>query len=317
MSVESPHFSDGFRRLYCNPEVFATFSTWHPISFRRVLPFQAEDPVADDPRLIAAEEAHLADPNEVTRRGVVEAFRQCGLLLPEDAAILTSVIDYFGPDFFELMGEVYANADMFICALRWHREIILQLETRDARAAPAADAESVYASVGYCLYSLGLFEEAIAWSKSCLGPGHMADTVCRALINYEAQLQGGYLRAVERAAGRTRYTVSAFDPAKACQLTPRLKQAMSAFVPFQEHHVEWISSEEARPEIDPEGYPFQAERDASNLARHRMNLLFATAFRADALITRGLTTEAKWLLLEAAMLEPGADFIQERLKMLP
>ena len=46
-----------------------------------------------------------------------------------------------------------------------------------------------------------------------------------------------------------------------------------------------------------------------------MNLLFATAFYADALIARGHTAEAKRRLLEAAMLEPGADFIQERLKL--
>ena len=99
-------------------------------------------------------------------------------------------------------------------------------------------------AVGYCLYSLGLFAEAVAWSKSCIGPRQMADTASRALIDYEAQLQGGCLRAIERAAGsRTRYTASAFDPAQASQLTPRLKVAMNTFTPFQEIYIDWISSE--------------------------------------------------------------------------
>ena len=81
------------------------------------------------------------------------------------------------------------------------------------------------------------------------------------------------------------------------------------------YDLEWVSSEETRPEIEPESYPFQSEHDAGDLSRHRMNLLFATAFYADALIARGHTAEAKRRLLEAAMLEPGADFIQERLKL--
>ena len=47
-----------------------------------------------------------------------------------------------------------------------------------------------------------------------------------------------------------------------------------------------------------------------------MNLLFATAYYADALITSGHAGQARQLLLEAAMLEPCAEFIQERIKIL-
>lgn len=315
MNTETKRLSEGFQRLYCDAAVFDAFSAWHPVSFRRVLPFQAQDRVVDDPQLLAAETAHLANRTDSTRRGVVEAFRQCGLLSEEDAASLKPVVDYFDADFFELMGEVYANAGMFICALRWYREFIAELETPKPNAAP--DTESVHASVGYALCSLGLFEEAIAWSKSCLGPRQVADTVCRALIDYEAQLLGGGVRGVERAAGRTRYIVSAFDPAQAGSLTPRLKLAMSTVAPFQQSYIEWIGSEAPAPELEPEGYPFQAERDAGNLTRHRMNLLIATCFHADALIAVGHIAEAKRRLIEAAMLEPRAGFIRDRLARLP
>lgn len=317
MNTETPVLSEGFQRLYCDAAVFEAFSVWHPVSFRRVLPFQAQDPVVDDPRLIAAEEAHLASRTDATRRDVVEAYRQCGLLSEEDAASLKPVVDFFDADFFELMGEVYANAGMFICALRWHREFITELETQKPDPNSVPDPESVRASVGYCLYSLGLFEEAVAWSKSCIGPRQLADTVSRALIDYEAQLQGGCIRGVERAAGKTRYFVSAFDPAQASQHTPRLKLAMTTVAPFQENYIEWISSVTPVPEIEPEGYPFQPERDAGDLPRHRMNLLLATAGHADALIAGGHLAEAKLRLLEAAMLEPRADFIQDRIKALP
>jgi hypothetical protein len=48
-----------------------------------------------------------------------------------------------------------------------------------------------------------------------------------------------------------------------------------------------------------------------------MNLLFATASRADALVADGCVAEARRLLLEAVMLEPRADFIRERIAALP
>ena len=278
-----------------------------------MLPFQAADPVVDDPRLLAAEAVHLANPNAANRLAVLEAFGQCGLLSAEDMAHMQSVLDDFGADFFEFMGEVYANAGMFICALRWHREFVAELEAHPPGA--ASDAADVYASVGYCLYALGLYAEAVAWSKSCIGPCQTADTVCRALINYEAQLQGGCVLAVERAGPRTRYTASAMDLAHVSQLTPRLKLAMNAFAPFLETYVAWINSESPMPEIQPEDYPFQVERDATALTRHRMNLIFALCGQADALLARGFAAEAKRLLLEAALLEPQADFVQDRLKL--
>jgi hypothetical protein len=247
MNPETRQLSAGFQQLYCDAAVFEAFSAWHPISFRSVLPFQAQAPVVDDPRLIAAEAAHLASRTDATRRDVVEAFFQCGLLSEQEAASLKPVVDYFDADFFELMGDVYANAGMFICALRWHREFIAELEAQSTDS--AADKESVYASVGYCLYSLGLFAEAVAWSKSCIGPGQMADTVCRTLINYEAQLQGGCVRGIERVGTRVRYTASVFDSAQANQLTSRLMLALETFAPFQKSYLGWISSEEPAPQI--------------------------------------------------------------------
>lgn len=114
MNIETRPLSHGFQRLYCDATVFDPFSTLHPISFSRVLPFQPQDPVVDNARLIAAEEAHLASRNDQTRQDAVEAYCQCGLLPAEDAANLKSVIDDFGADFFELMGMVYANAGMQI-----------------------------------------------------------------------------------------------------------------------------------------------------------------------------------------------------------
>jgi hypothetical protein len=310
-------FSAAFQRLYCNATVFDMFSARHPVSFRNVLPRLTPHSVVDDPQLIAVEAAHLAGRNDATRRDVVIAHGRCGLLPQMDATRLLPVVDYFGADFFELMGDSYANSGAFICALRWYREFIVEIETQKPDSTKVPDPESVYASVGYCLYSLGLFEEAIAWTKSCAGPRLLADKDCRALIESEAQLQGGCLRGIERATNRTRYTVSASDPAQAAQLTPRLTQMLSTLAPFQESYVSWISSEGPMPEIQPEGYPFFPDRDAGNLLRHRMNLLFATAGHADALIAQGQTAGAKQLLSEAALLEPRADFIQDRLKQLP
>jgi tetratricopeptide (TPR) repeat protein len=315
MNSDILHLSEGFQRLYCDASAYDPFSAWHPISFRRVLPFQTDDPVADDEHLIAAEEAHLAERTPDTRRGVVEAYCRCGLLPEAEAANLHAVIDYYGPDFFELMGTVYANAGMFICALRWYREFVRELETASPHS--RSDVESVYASVGYCLYALGLFEEAIAWSKACLGPRQAADAVCQALIEYEAQLAGGRIRGVERSGDRTRYTVSVFEPDQASQTGPRLKVAMKAFAPFQEIYLDWVSHDSPAPAIQPDGYPFKSEVDAGSLPRHKMNLIFATCAQADALVERGYAAEAKRLLFEAAMLEPEAGFVWDRIKALP
>src|SRR5262249_41062527 len=129
MTAGTPLLSDGFRRLYCDASVFGSFSSFHPISFARVLPFQSQDPVVDDPRLIGAEEAHLADQNDLTRREVIEAYVRCDLIQEEEAGHVKSVIDYYDAEFFELMGTVYANEDMYICALRWYREFIHKLES--------------------------------------------------------------------------------------------------------------------------------------------------------------------------------------------
>jgi hypothetical protein len=314
MKSEMPVLSEDFQRLYCDASVFESFSALHPISFTRVLPFQADDPVVDDVRLLAAETAYLANPNNACGLAVVEAFGGCGLLSAADVANLKPVLDGVDSDFFEFMGDAYVSAGIFICALRWYRECIAKLEAQPSVV--ASDGVDVYASVGYCLYSLGLYAEAVAWSKSCIGPAQITDMVCRALINYETQLQGGCVRAIERCGPHARYTISAFDPEQANQLTPRLKQATSVFAPIQETYIDWISSELPGPEIPGEGYPFQAERDSTPLTRHRTNLIFSLCGQADDLTSRGFTAEAKRLLLEAAMLETRADFIQEKIKAL-
>src|SRR5262249_49772902 len=149
---------------------------------------------------------------------------RCGLLPQMEASRLQP--DYFDTDFFELMGDCYADSGAFICALRWYREFIVGIETQRPDLVQVSDRESVYASVGYCLYSLGLFAEAIAWTKSCAGTRLLADTQCRTFIEQEAQLQGGRLLGIERATNRTRYVVSAANPAQADQATPRLVQAL-------------------------------------------------------------------------------------------
>ena len=314
MKNDMPTFSASFQQLYCDAAVFDPFSAFHPISLRRVLPFQAGDPVVDDPRLLDAERTHLAERNDETRRAVVDAYFNCGLLEAAEADNLKSVIDLFGLDFFDLMGLVYANAGMFICALRWYREFVAELETNPRSG---LESESIYASVGYCLYGLGLFAEAIAWSKSCIGPRPTGDAVSQALINYEAELAGGAVRGVECAAGRTRYIVSAFEEASTSQCTPRLKAALKALVPFQETYIAWVKPDAPVPEIEPDGYPFRVERDASSLPRHKMNLIFATCGQADALAGRGYAAEAKRLLYEAALVEPDAGMVWDRIKALP
>jgi tetratricopeptide (TPR) repeat protein len=314
MNSDISRFSDGFQRLYCDPALFDSFSAFHPISFARVLPFQAEDPVVDYPNLIAAEEAHLANRNDRTRQAVVEAYSQCGLLQEVEAANLIAAIDFFGTDFFELMGLAYANAGIFICALRWYREFIAELESNPRSG---LDNESIYASIGYCLYSLGLFDEAIAWTKSCIGPRLITDVVCEALMDYEAQMTGGSLRAIERAGPRTRFTASTTDPAQAIQATHRIKSALKKYAPFQDFYIDWVKHETPLPAVRSEDYPFRLERDASSLPRHKLNLIFATCGQADALIESGYTSEAKRLLLEAATVEPAASFLWDRINALP
>lgn len=307
--------SDEFQRLYCDAAVFERFSVLHPVSFARVLPFQPDDVVVDNPHLSAAEAAHLANPNDATRVAVVEAFGRSSLLAKSEVMDVTSVIDFFDAEFFEFMGEVYANAGMFICALRWYREFIAELESQRLETAP--NNAGIYASVGYCLYSLGLYPEAITWSKSCIGPRQTVDTVSRALIDYEAQSVGGRLQFIERAASRTRYTVlGTVDAAQVNQVVPRLKQALDIFRPIQETYLDWIRSEASVPGIQPEGYPFQAERDSGALVRHRLNLIFALCGQADDLIERGYLAVAKQLLLEANLLEPKAEFIRDKLSAL-
>lgn len=308
--------SDGFQRLYCDATVFEAFSAFNPISFKRVLPFQPEDRVMDEPSLIEAEAAHLATQNDDTRLAVVSAYAACGLLSEEDAANLRPVVDFydgeFAPEFFDLMGLVYANAGMHICALRWYREHIAILEKKNAKS--DADSENVYASVGYSLYSLGMFEEAIAWTKSCIGPRAMAYTAARALLDYEIRKAGGGTFGIERSAGRARYSVWAQDPINTPQIIQQLKEAIEALGSVREVYINWSTN--PPPVQSQEGYPFQLERDSSSYTRHKMNLLFATTGRADALLADGCDAEARRLLCEAALLEPQADFIQERIAAL-
>jgi tetratricopeptide (TPR) repeat protein len=320
MKTETPVFSDDFQRLYCDLSVFETFSTLHPVNFTCILPFQAGDPVADNPVLLAAETAHLAERSQATRLAVVDGFGECGLLSEEDAENMRNVIDYyeseFDAEFFEFMGEIYSNAGMFICALRWYRELIAELEGKHLEL--MSNFEGVYASVGYCLYSLDLYPEAITWSKSCIGPRQTVDTVIRALIDYEAQPFGASLQYVERAANRTRYTVVGnFDDEQVKQVVPKLEQALNWFRPFQESYLDLIRSDAPAPESQPGGYPFGMERDIGPMIRHRMNLIFALCAHADELIERGNQALGKELLLEAALLEPRAEFIQNRINALP
>jgi tetratricopeptide (TPR) repeat protein len=321
-------FSDGFERLYCDTAVFEPFSTLHPISFARVLPFQPDDPVVDDPGLLGAEAAHLAARNDLTRGEVINAYARYGLLSAEDAGHVKSVIDLYDVDFFDLMGLVYANASMYICALRWYRECIRALEApRNGPRPELDDNDDIQASIGYCLYALGLYPEAVAWTKSCAGPQLTADANCEALLDDEAQQAGGRLRGVERVIFRARYTLSASDPAQAGQSAPRLKAALKAYVPGQEIHLDWIAADAPllaslaaaeSPVAEGESLfdPVWIVRDNSALPRHKLNLLFASHAWAGALIEEGAIPQARQLLSEAALLDPSAAFIQSRLKTL-
>jgi len=47
-----------------------------------------------------------------------------------------------------------------------------------------------------------------------------------------------------------------------------------------------------------------------------MNLLFALCGQADELLAEGFVVEARRLLEEAALLEPAAEFVQDKLKAL-
>jgi hypothetical protein len=315
LEAEASSLSGEFSRLYCDPAVFAGFSAFHPISFGRVLPFHSQDLILDDRNLLEAEERHLAEGNTRTRTAVVDALLNCGLLEYAEATHVRTAIDFFDADFFELMGLVYANAGMFKCALRWYRERIQGLETQSPNS--RSDEESVYASAGYCLYALGLFEEAIAWSKSCIGPRQVAEVVCEELIAYEVEPCGGIIRSIERSGPRVRYTISSNDPANDGGSIPRLKTAMKTFAPFQDVYLDWGNHNLATPELPSDGYPFRVEFDAGSLARHKMNLIFASCWQADALIERGFKAEAKRVLCEAALVEPRAEMIAERLQALP
>jgi hypothetical protein len=130
-------------------------------------------------------------------------------------------------------------------------------------------------------------------------------------------MAGGNIRSVERASSRTRYTVSALDPAQAIQATPQLKAAIKEFAPFQDVYIDWVRDDSPAPVPQLDDYPFAIELDASSLPRHKMNLIFATCAWADALIEKGYTAEAKKLLSEALMVEPRAGIVVERLNALP
>ena len=314
MNIETQFLSNDFRRLYCDPALFDPFSSFHPISLRRVLPFPSQELVLDDRFLIHAEEAHLAGKSDDARRRIVDEYLRCALLQETDAINLKASIDFFDTDFFEMMGLVYANAGMFRCALRWYREVIGYLETQQPNS--RSDEESVYASVGYCLYSLGLFEEAISWSKSCIGPRTMADRLCQELMAYELQPVGGVIRTTERSGSRTRYTISAPETSNVSETVSKLKAAMQAIAPFQEVYIDWVSPETPDAEMRSDAYPFKAEFDASSLLRHKLNLIFATCGQADLLISQGYKLEAKRLLSEAVILEPAADMVWEKLNAL-
>jgi hypothetical protein len=127
---------------------------------------------------------------------------------------------------------------------------------------------------------------------------------------------GGAIHSVESVATRTRYTVGAFEEAGVGQIIPRLNAALKAFAPFQEVYIDWVNHDTPAPAVEPDGYPFRVERDGSSLPRHKMNLIFATCGQADALVEKGYIAEAKRLLYEAALLEPGADIVWDRIKAL-
>jgi hypothetical protein len=105
MTTPTLHLSEDFQRLYCDAALFDSFSRFHPISFRRILPFQEQDAVIDDQQLLFAEEAVRADNNADTRGALVDEYFRCGLLEQRDAVNLKAAIDSFDLEFFDLMGQ--------------------------------------------------------------------------------------------------------------------------------------------------------------------------------------------------------------------
>src|SRR5262249_38773300 len=147
-----------------------------------------------------------------------------------------------------------------------------ELEAR--RPKTLSDTESVYASVGYCLYSLGLYPEGITWSKSCIGARQTVEMMSRMLIEYELQQHGGSIRGVERAANRTRYTVSASDSAQASLLAQRLKETLNAFAPIQDTYIDWRNPDATLPGPRFDDNSILNHQLFEPLARHHMNLIF-------------------------------------------
>jgi tetratricopeptide (TPR) repeat protein len=231
-----------------------------------------------------------------------------------DARNLKSIVeDEF--DFIEEMGLVYANAGIYRCALRWHHELIAMLESENS--SHRSDDCNVYAHVGYCLYSLGLFQEAIAWSRSCIGITPMEEAICHALIDYESQINGGMIRMVERSGSRVRYTVNSTDPIKSCHINKRLADAFQKYVPFiMLVEVDWINQEADNDKTSPKEFIFKPEYGGGIYQNHKRNLIFSLCALAETLVNNGCINEAKRLLQEAAMLEPEVTFIWERIKNL-
>ena len=86
------------------------------------------------------------------------------------------------------------------------------------------------------------------------------------------------------------------------------------FAPIQETYIDWRNPEATMP--DPQIDDNSNHQFFEPLSRHRMNLIFCLCGQADELATRGYTAEAKRLLLEAALLEPNAEFVCDKLNSI-
>ena len=67
-----------------------------------------------------------------------------------------------------------------------------------------------------------------------------------------------------------------------------------------------FDSDASTADSEPLFDPIKIVREGSDLPRHKLNLLFASSARAEALIESGDVSQAKQLLIEAALVEPAA-----------
>lgn len=312
-----PLFSPDFTQIYCDDKSFRSFSYLHPINLGGVLPFKKKDRILDEPSVVRAEVDLLENPSNDTRAKVISAYTSENFLDDATAKGLLEFIDFFDTDFYELIGELYSNAGMFRCALRWYHEYIRQTETTENTA---SDLDAAYASVGYCLYSLGLYSECIAWTKSCMGAWPFFDSIAKAVLRTHFGIREKVEVKTERAWNSTLWTVRGrFKPSELERFSVRAERIAEFLQTVIPRHRVRVNVEDNYPgpfTSESHGYPFNPHFDGNPSSRHKMNFLISSFSFAEVLVANGQTAEATGLLREALEIEPEAVFVRKKLETL-